>query len=255
MFKEHIFEGKTALVTGGGSGIGFAISRQLLEYGAEVFIASRKQERLNKALEELSAIGPCHAFQLDIREEERIEELAAFIREKSGKLDLLVNNAGGQFPSPAEDISSKGWMAVINTNLNGTWFMTQAMAKHFFFPARQGAIVNIIVDLHCGFPGMAHTGAARAGVDNLTKSLAVEWANRGIRINSVAPGIIKSTGLENYPPAMVAQLSKTIPMKRLGTTDEVAELVLFLALSQYITGETVYIDGGSRLWGDVWEIE
>lgn len=254
MFKEGIFSGQTALVTGGGSGIGFAISRQLLQYGAEVFIASRKKERLEQAAKQLSAYGSCHPFQLDIREPDRIEELAAFIREKSGKLDLLVNNAGGQFPSPAEGISPKGWLAVINTNLNGTWFMTQAMAQHFFFPQKQGNIVNIIVDLHCGFPGMAHTGAARAGVDNLTKSLAVEWANRGIRINCVAPGIIQSTGLENYPPELVAQVSKTVPMKRLGTTDEVAEAVLFLALAKYISGETLYVDGASRLWGDMWEI-
>ena len=124
MFKEGIFSGQTALVTGGGSGIGFAIARQLLQYGAEVFIASRKQDRLEQAAERLGAYGPCHSFQLDIREPERIEALAAFIKEKSGKLDLLVNNAGGQFPSPAEGISPKGWLAVINTNLNGTWFVT-----------------------------------------------------------------------------------------------------------------------------------
>ena len=255
MFKTGIFSGQTALVTGGGSGIGFTIAKQLLQYGAEVYIASRKQERLTQAAEQLGEYGPCHSFQLDIREPERIEELAGFIKEKSGKLDLLVNNAGGQFPSPAEAISPKGWLAVINTNLNGTWFMAQAMAQHFFFLQEQGAIVNIIVDLHCGFPGMAHTGAARAGVDNLTKSLAVEWANRNIRINCVAPGIIQSTGLENYPPEMVAQVSKTVPMKRLGTTDEVAESVLFMALAKYISGETLYVDGASHLWGDMWEIE
>ena len=255
MFKEGIFSGQTALVTGGGSGIGFAIAKQLLQYGAEVYIASRKQSRLEQAAEQLGEYGTCHSFQLDIREPERIEELTGFIKEKSGKLDLLINNAGGQFPSPAEAISPKGWLAVINTNLNGTWFMAQAMAQHFFFLQEQGAIVNIIVDLHCGFPGMAHTGAARAGVDNLTKSLAVEWANRNIRINCVAPGIIQSTGLENYPPEMVAQVSKTVPMKRLGTTDEVAESVLFMALAKYISGETLYVDGASHLWGDMWEIE
>ena len=255
MFKAGIFSGQTALVTGGGSGIGLVITRQLLQYGAEVYIASRKQGRLEKAAEQLSTYGPCHPFALDIREPEQIEALAGFIKEKSGKLDLLVNNAGGQFPSPAEGISPKGWLAVINTNLNGTWFMTQAMAQHFFFPQQHGNIVNIIVDLHCGFPGMAHTGAARAGVDNLTKSLAVEWANRGIRVNCVAPGIIQSSGLENYPPELVAQVSKTVPMKRLGTTDEVAEAVLFMALAKYISGETLYVDGDSRLWGDMWEIE
>jgi citronellol/citronellal dehydrogenase len=255
MFKAGIFKGKIALVSGGGSGIGFEIARQLLEYGAEVYISSRKAERLEAAAEQLREYGTCHTFALDIREVERVEELAEFIKGKSGRLDLLVNNAGGQFPSPAEGISPKGWQAVINTNLNGTWYMTQTMANHFFLPQQSGSIVNIIVDHYRGIPGMAHTAAARAGVDNLTKSLAIEWANRKVRINSIAPGIIKSSGLEHYPPELVAQVSKTIPMKRLGTTAEIAEAVLFIALSEYITGETLYVDGGSRLWGDVWQIE
>ncbi len=254
MFQEGIFEGKTALVTGGRSGIGYEIARQLLQYGAEVIIASRKEELLQKAAEELSAHGSCHAFPLDIREEERVEALSDFIQERCGKLDILVNNAGGQFPSPAEGISRKGWLAVINVNLNGTWFVTHQMANTFFLPQQSGCIVNIIVDHYRGVPGMSHTGAARAGVDNLTKSLSVEWANRNVRINSVAPGIIKSSGLEHYPPEMVAQVSKTIPAKRLGKVEEVAEAVLFLALADYVTGETLYVDGGSRLWGDMWQV-
>lgn len=254
MFKKDILKGKTALVTGGGSGIGLEISRQMLTYGAEVYIASRKEEKLESARKELDSLGTCRSFALDIRDHEKIEELAAFIKEHSGKLDILVNNAGGQFPSPAEDISAKGWLAVVNTNLNGTWFMTQAMARHFFLSAQSGCVINMIVDHYRGFPGMSHTGAARAGVDNLTKSLAVEWANRGIRINSIAPGIIYSTGLKQYPEALVQQVSSKIPAKRLGETSEVAELCLFLTQAAYITGETIYIDGGSRLWGDVWEI-
>lgn len=255
MFKAGIFKGRLALVTGGGSGIGYEIARQLLEYGAEVYICSRKPERLEAAAEKLREYGgPCHAFPLDIREVEQLEALAAFIRERSGRLDLLVNNAGGQFPAPAESISPKGWQAVVNTNLNGTWYATQTMANHFFLPQQSGCIINIIVDISRGFPGMAHTAAARAGIDNLTKSLAVEWANRKVRINCVAPGIIQSSGLAHYPPELVAQVAKTIPLKRLGSTAEVAEAVLFMALSEYITGETLYIDGGSRLWGDVWEI-
>lgn len=254
MFQDKIFEGKTAIVTGGRSGIGYEIARQLLSYGAEVYIASRKEEPLKEAAAALNEFGTCHYFALDIREPEKIDELADYIMEKSGKLDLLVNNAGGQFPSPAEGIARKGWLAVINTNLNGTWFMTQAMANTFFLPQESGSIVNIIVDHYRGFPGMSHTGAARAGVDNLTKSLAVEWANRNVRINAVAPGIIKSSGLENYPPEMVAQVSGTIPVKRLGKVEEVAEAVLFLSLADYVTGETLYIDGGSRLWGDMWQV-
>jgi len=254
MFQADVFEGKTALVTGGRSGIGYEIARQLLQYGAEVFIVSRKAAKLQEAAEQLQEVGPCHAFAMDIREEEKIEELASFVKERSGRLDLLVNNAGGQFPSPAEGIARKGWLAVVNTNLNGTWFMTQQMANSFFLPQQSGCVVNIIVDHYRGFPGMSHTGAARAGVDNLTKSLAVEWANRNVRVNSVAPGIIKSSGLDNYPPEMVAQVSSTIPVQRLGKVEEVAQAVLFLALADYVTGETLYVDGGSRLWGDMWQV-
>jgi citronellol/citronellal dehydrogenase len=255
MFQNGILSGKTVLITGGGSGIGLETARQMLHYGAEVYIASRKEERLTNALKELQPLGNCRAFQLDIRDQSRIEELAAFIKSESGQLDILINNAGGQFISPAEGISANGWLAVINTNLNGTWFMTQTMAKQFFLPSKSGCVINIIVDHYRGNPGMAHTGAARAGVDNLTKSLAVEWANKGIRINSIAPGIIYSTGLKQYPQELVEQVSKTIPVKRLGETKEVAELCVFLTQSNYITGETIYIDGASRLWGDVWEIE
>ena len=256
MFQSDLFQGKTVLVTGGGSGIGYAIARQFLQHGAEVFIGSRKAERIEKAVQELSAFGRVQGFALDIREPDQVEKIAELIAEKSGKLDILVNNAGGQFPSPAADISPKGWQAVVNTNLNGTWFVTQAMAKHFFFPQNQGVVLSIVVNNYRGFPGMAHTGAARAGVMNLTKSLAVEWASRGVRLNCIAPGIIQSSGLENYPPELVADVARTIPMKRLGTMDEVAALTLFLAspAAAYMTGDTIYMDGGARLWGDIWEI-
>ena len=254
MFKEDLFKDKVALVTGGGSGIGLEIAKQLLACGATVYIAGRKQEKLEKALLSLHSVGKVRAFALDIRETAHIKHLADMIEVQSGRLDILINNAGGQFPSPAEDISEKGWNAVVNTNLNGTWFMTQEMAKRFFFKQNEGSIVNIVMNNFSGTPGMTHSGAARAGVMNFTQSLAVEWANRGIVINCVAPGIIQSSGLENYPPSLLQGISSKIPMKRLGTCAEVAELTLFLAVSKYITGETVYIDGGNRFWGDMWEI-
>jgi citronellol/citronellal dehydrogenase len=257
MFQQDIFKNQTILVTGGGSGIGFEIAKQFLTYGAEVYIASRKKERLEEAVMKLHQYGKCRAFVMDTREPDSISHLADMIESQSGKLDILINNAGGQFPAPAETISPKGWNAVVNNNLNGTFNVTQIMANRFFLKQKSGNIVNIIVNAYRGFAGMSHTGAARAGVQNLTMSLAVEWANRNIRVNSVAPGIIFSSGLENYPPEMVAGVAKNIPFKRLGTVEEVAWSTLFLAspMSSYTTGETLFVDGGSRLWGDIWQID
>lgn len=255
MFQKDLFKDKTVLVTGGGTGIGYEIARQFLTLGAEVYIASRKPEKLENAVLKLKAFGTVKAFALDIRETASIGHLADMIEAQSGKLDILINNAGGQFPSPAEAITENGWKAVINTNLNGTWFVTQEMAKRFFFKQSSGSIVNIVLNNFKGFPGMAHSAAARAGVMNMSMSLAIEWVTRGITINCVAPGIIQSSGLENYPPELVKNMASKIPMKRLGTVAEVAELTLFLAHSKYMTGETVYIDGGNRLWGDMWQIE
>lgn len=256
MFKENLFKDKVVLVTGGGSGIGFEISQKFLESGAIVFIASRKEEKLQKAIEELSKFGECHYGICDIRQLDQVEALAELIKEKKGKLDILINNAGGQFPSLAENISFNGWNAVINNNLNGTWYMTQTMGNTFFIPQKDGCIVNIIANIYRGFPGMAHTGAARAGVDNLTKTLAVEWSKYKIRINAVAPGMIFSSGFKNYPPDLLKGLDESIPLKRFGTTEEVANLCLYLScpMAGFITGETVYIDGGHRLSGDMFKM-
>lgn len=256
MFQSDLFKDKVALVTGGGSGIGYTIAEMLLQYGARVYIASRKEERLQEAIKMLNAGDCCDYFVCDIRNTENIERMAESIKEKNDRLDILINNAGGQFPALAEDISDKGWNAVINNNLNGTWYVTQRMAKAFFIPQQQGVIVNMIANIYRGFPGMAHTGAARAGIDNLTKTLAVEWSKYAIRVNAIAPGIIKSSGLANYPEQMLQGLADTLPAKRLGSTEEVAWLTLFLAspMADYITGETIYIDGGQRLWGNQFQL-
>jgi citronellol/citronellal dehydrogenase len=251
IFKEDLFKDKTVLVTGGGTGIGKEIAAQFLKAGATVFICGRKEEKLREAIGELSLLGPCFEKSTDIRDTSQINELAAFIKEKKGRLDILINNAGGQFLSPAEQISEKGWLAVINNNLNGTWFVTQTMANQFFIPQNEGKIITIIVNIYRGFPGMVHTGAARAGVDNMTKSLAVEWSKYNIQINAIAPGIILSSGLDNYPPKMLDGLAENIPAKRLGRVDEVASLTLFLTTkaADYLTGDTIYIDGGQHLHG------
>ncbi len=255
MFDKKMFEGKVALVTGGRSGIGYAIAKMMLQHGAKVTIASRKEEPLKVAAEELMEFGPCDFKACDIRQSDQIKELANQIKEKHGKLDILINNAGGQFPALAEMINDKGWNAVINNNLNGTFYMTREMATSFFIPQKEGTIVNIIVDLHRGFPGMVHTAAARAGVENMTKTLALEWSEFNIRINCVAPGIIESSGLDTYPEP-IQQLfeegRKAIPSRRFGSVEEVSNAVCFLAspLASYTSGITLYVDGAKHLQFD-----
>ena len=252
MFKENTFEGKIALVTGGRSGIGYAIAKLFLQCGAKVTIASRKEEPLKVAATELSAFGECDYKACDIRKTEEIQALAAQIKERHGKLDILINNAGGQFPTMAEMLNDKGWNAVINNNLNGTFFMCREIANAFFIPQKNGVIVNIIANIIRGFPGMIHTGAARAGVENMTKTLAVEWSDYKIRVNCIAPGIIESSGLEQYPQPiqdMFEQAKHAIPAKRFGTVDDVANSTIFLAspLASYIQGTTLYVDGAQHL--------
>lgn len=252
MFKENTFENKVVLVTGGRSGIGYCIAKNMLQLGAKVIIVSRKEEQLMEAQKELTEFGDCGAVACDIKDTEAIKQVVDYIKDKYGRLDVLVNNAGGQFPALAEYISDKGWSAVINNNLNGTFFMTRDMANAFFIPQKEGVIVNIIVDLYRGFPGMVHTGAARAGVENMTKSLAQEWSDFNIRINCVAPGIIESSGLGTYPKEVqdkFAEAKEAIPLKRFGEAQDVANAVCFLSspLSSYITGTTTYVDGAQHL--------
>lgn len=254
MYQDGLFKDKVALVTGGRSGIGYGVAKMYLQLDASVVIASRKEAPLAEAAEKLSEFGPCSYHACDIRNVDEVAALAAVIQERHGHLDIVVNNAGGQFPAPAEMISEKGWAAVINNNLNGTFYLSQQMAKAFLIPQKAGIIVNIIANIYRGFPGMAHTGAARAGVDNLTKTLAQEWAEYNIRVNAIAPGVIESSGLETYPDAIRASLHEARDanlMKRFGTTEDVANAVMFYScdLSSYVSGTTLYVDGLDHLAG------
>ena len=252
MFAKKVFENKVILVTGGRSGIGYCIAKMFLEQGAKVIICSRKEALLAKAAGELNAFGSCDYKACDIRQTEAIQKLAEHIKNQYGRLDILINNAGGQFPALAEHINDKGWNAVINNNLNGTFFMIREMANAFFIPQKAGVIVNITADVLRGFPGMIHTGAARAGVENLTKTLTQEWSDFNIRINCVAPGIIESSGLDTYPAPvqeMFDEGRKAIPAGRFGTVEDVANAVGFLAspMASYIQGVTLYVDGAQHL--------
>lgn len=253
VFKPDIFKGKVALITGGGTGIGLRTARELGQLGATVVIASRKKEKLQSGLEVLKADGiEAHAVECNIREEDSIKQCVKTVLEQHGSIDLLVNNGGGQFPAPAETINRKGFKAVVETNLEGTFFLTQEVYIHSM-RERGGSVVNVVMDNRNGFPMMAHSAAARAGVENLTITLANEWGRQGVRINSVAPGTIDSSGLKSYAPEFqdfVRSYGKHNQTYRLGTEAEVASAIVFLLspAASFITGQTLAVDGGESIY-------
>ncbi|MFN3199364.1 MAG: SDR family oxidoreductase [Bradymonadia bacterium] len=262
IFRADLLAGKVVVITGGGTGIGRSITEECLALGAKVAIGARKVDRLEAAAQEMrdATGGEVFAHALNIRDPESVEAFVAATEEALGPIDTLVNNAGGQFPAPAEMIPPKGWRAVIDTNLNGTWYMCQAVGQRMIDRGTGGHMVQIVANMWRGFPGMAHTGAARAGVVNLTKTLALEWAKHQIQVNAVAPGVIQSSGLDTYDDAvkeaLFADLPKHVPLKRLGVVEDVAWSVVYLIspAGRFITGETICVDGGQAHWGTVFEV-
>ncbi|RIL02178.1 MAG: short-chain dehydrogenase [Proteobacteria bacterium] len=253
VFAPDLMAGEVALVTGGGTGIGRAIAQALAEAGADLFLAARRPEPLAQAAAEIRAstgrrveVATCN-----IREREQVEALAGRAAELfGGQVDVLVNNAGGQFPSPARAIKPKGWHAVVDLNLNGTWNVTQVFGNQML-DGRGGSIVTVIAVIGRGFPGLAHTAAARAGVLELTKTLAYEWGTK-IRVNCVAPGPVVTPAFDDAGyDVTTASLPRTQPIPRFGRPHEVANAVVFLAsqAASYVTGEVLYVAGGQQLYG------
>ena len=255
-FSKDLMKDQCVIITGGGTGIGRATAEELLQLGARVAIGSRKPEHLEPTVAALSHLGEVVALPCDIREPDSVAAFVTGVLERFGRIDALVNNAGGQFPTTAEQLTPRGFEAVIRNNLNGTFYMTREVATRALIPQQSGSIVNVIANIARGFPGMVHTGAARAGVENMTKTMAVEWAQFDVRVNAVAPGIVQSTGIAQYPPELVAASVARTPQKRIGTVEEIAHAIVYLVspAAAFITGATLRIDGGASLWGDSWLI-
>lgn len=252
VFAPKLFEERIVLVTGGGTGIGFAIAHQFGCLGARVVVAARDADRLRTAVEKLID-GEIDAYYhpVNIRDEDSIEKLFDHVLQEHGVPDILVNNAGGQFEAEALGISPDGFRAVVDLNLNGTWLMSSAFAHRVVEAKRSARIINIVLVCDTGAPGMVHGGAARAGVINMTRTLAREWGPHGILINAVAPGTIDTPGLDQYDKEALRAAVERLPVPRMGTAAEVAAAVAFLAspAGDYITGEVLSIDGGEHLVG------
>ena len=255
IFQPGLLDGQVAVVTGGGSGLGRATALELSALGARVVVCGRRAEPLEETAAAAKG-GRVEALVCDIREEEQVDVLVSSVLERHRRIDLLVNNAGGQYMTPAEEITPKGFRTVIRLNVEGTWLMTHAVATRAMIPeARGGKIVNVTLSPHHGLPGMAHSSAARAAVENLTRVLSIEWARFGIRLTALAAGHFGTETLRTkYPAAVVEGVAGTVPLQRLGTEEEFAWLVAFLAspAGDYFSGAVLTIDGARDNWFGAW---
>jgi citronellol/citronellal dehydrogenase len=259
IFRPGLFQGQAVWVTGGGSGIGRCIAHELASLGAKVIISGRTQAKLDAVAAEITSDGGiCHTVAFDIRDEEAVKAAVGLVVEQHGPVTGLVNNAGGQFPAPLLAISKKGFDAVVANNLTGGFLMmrelfNQCMQRH------GGAVVNMTADFRNGMPGMGHSGAARAGMSNLTATAAFEWAHAGVRVNAVAPGWIASSGMDTYGGAMkslIPKLKNHVPLRRMGVEAEVSAATVFLLSpgAAFITGVTLQIDGAASLGSAVFPL-
>ena len=256
-FRDDLYAGQVVLVTGGAGGIGRAICMLLSRLGAQVVTCGRDEAKL-KELQESFARQDVDVFvrAANVHDPEEVQALLRDTWNEFGRLDLVVNNAGGQFAAPANDISPKGWAAVLETNLYGPWFVMQAAAKAWIENGSAGSIVNIGTITGRASVGIPHTAAARAGAAGLAASLSVEWAPHDIRINTIAVGVVRSPGLVNYPDAARPSFDHN-PQRRLGDVQDIAQAVAFLGSSvtaSFITGEVFHVAGGEQVWGEYWAL-
>src|SRR5919109_972630 len=255
VFAPDLLDGQVAIVSGGGSGLGRATALELSALGARVVVCGRRLEPLEETVSSAEG-GRCESRVCDIREEDQVDALVDDVLGRHRRIDLLVNNAGGQYLTPAEDITPKGFRTVIRLNVEGTWLMTHAVATRAMMPAaRGGKILNVTLSPHHGLPGMAHSSAARAAVENLTRVLSIEWARFNIRLTALAAGHFDTETLRTkYPRPVVEGVARTVPLQRLGTEDELAWLVAFLAspAGDYHSGSILRVDGARDNWFGPW---
>ncbi|WP_416899290.1 MAG: SDR family oxidoreductase [Minwuia sp.] len=256
IFRDGIFAGRTYIVTGSGSGFGRCIAHEIAALGGRVALVGRTLEKLKASAAEIAEdnegpAGDPRCYTADIRDEERVTAMIGEILADFGRINGLVNNAGGQFSAKLKDISAKGWDAVVRNNLTGGFLMSREVYRQWM-EVHGGSIVNITAEFGLGLPDMGHSGAARAGMDNFTRTAALEWAHSNVRVNAVAPGWIASSGYDNYPKevsAAIAQRADHVPLKRHGTEAELSAAVCFLLsdAAAFITGTSIAVDGGAPL--------